>query len=338
MFSVANSSKGRGLKANENIESGTLILSEDPLYISQYPQNKIYFPACPLCLAPIQHINKYLKKMINADTEYEQCMEVTECVKCHLQYCCGDHMKQDATHKAFCGNTAFEDLMKWWTLVHGLPEWTTPELPLKIYFDLILKNENIEVAFKESKVSHFLHDIGSEKNEQDVLDHVTNAQYTRYLELCENAAHEGCFLLLGYPITFSSGCFRSIILACALNGQGCGTSPLDALRIMANFQDEVLEEISSELQIEYSEFTHCEGTAIYETHAMLNHSCNPNAQCQFTNLNERDHQDSKVEVIAIRNIEKGEEICISYNESKDKAAYNYEMYRFNCDCAECCIR
>ena len=335
MFSIITNSKGRGLVANEDIEEGTLILSEYPSYLAQYPINKKHFPACPKCLAPIQHVNKYLKKMLNVETEYEQCMDAVECPSCNIQYCTPLHLESDILHSALCGNSAFNELIRWWSVVHGMPEWTTPELPLRICFDLILRNKDFAVAFSESEISGFVHSIKNPYYEEEVIDHLTSKSFLEYFDLCQKSFREGTFVLFGSPIDLPMNIFKSIILACALNGQGAGTSPLDALRIMADFEDEVMEELAMDLQTEYHEFTHCEGTALYPTHALINHSCDPNAVCQFTNLNESDLQDAKIEVLAIRNIPKGSEIYISYNESDDKSRYNFEMYKFVCQCQIC---
>ena len=335
LFSIKSTSKGRGLIATQTIEEGDLILSEYPMYLSQYPQNKLHFPACPTCLAPIVHVNKYLYKMLEIETEYEQCLEVEACKNCGLQYCSKSHLDADVIHPAFCNNTAFISLIEWWIQIHSLPEWSTPELPLRIVFDLSLKSDNLYTAFEDSLISNLLHKLDNKSFEDDVLNNITSNNFIEYYELCELAFHQGTTKLLGHPVALPIDLFKSIVLACALNGQGCGSSPLDALRIMTDFEDDVLEEIAETLQDEYSEFTHCEATAVYPTHAMINHSCLPNAICQFTNLNELDLQDSKIEIVALKEIQKGQEIYISYNNSNEMANYNFEMYRFICECPEC---
>lgn len=117
----------------------------------------------------------------------------------------------------------------------------------------------------------------------------------------------------------------------ALNGQGIGTSALEHYqrRIQTYLEDEemsldresmeiVLDQIESlEPIIEEvsGEFTHCEGSGLYRLHSKINHSCVPNAVVQFPD------NSSELQVVAIRQIEQGEEICISYVELDDCGSF-----------------
>ncbi len=332
-YEIKSTATARGIIATKAIESGEFIFSDSPLFVAQYSINRSFFPACPVCMAPIQHVNKYIQKMLSIDTEYEQFMNVVSCESCSQQYCTLEHKEQDRTHKAFCNNTLYNELISWWSTVHQVPEWTTPELILKIAFQLVIDGT---FDTNDSTVNHFIHCLPNLEDEMHLIEHLTNQHSDIYFQKISDAFEEGC-RLLGISIEFSYTQFKDIILACALNGQGVGTSPLDSLRILNDFEDEQLETLASKLLIEYpnNAFTHCEGTALYKTHAMLNHSCIPNAHCQFTNLDENDLQNGTIEIIAIQDINKGDEICISYNESDQKANYNYEMYRFHCKCTLC---
>eukprot|EP01059_Diplonema_ambulator_P026042 TRINITY_DN43210_c0_g1_i1.p1 TRINITY_DN43210_c0_g1~~TRINITY_DN43210_c0_g1_i1.p1 ORF type:complete len:406 (+),score=129.27 TRINITY_DN43210_c0_g1_i1:35-1219(+) len=75
---------------------------------------------------------------------------------------------------------------------------------------------------------------------------------------------------------------------------------------------------------------------VYSTHAVTNHSCEPNAEVQYT-----EQMDEGLHMVATRNIEAGEEITISYILNPDgvgyveRQAYLANHYRFTCTCDRC---
>lgn len=76
------------------------------------------------------------------------------------------------------------------------------------------------------------------------------------------------------------------------------------------------------------------GQGIYRVGACLNHSCDPNCQVSYTS----DYDETLV-VYALRGVERGEEICISYIDEKASLQTRSDMldahYLFTCMCPKC---
>lgn len=84
------------------------------------------------------------------------------------------------------------------------------------------------------------------------------------------------------------------------------------------------------------QFLNNEGSALYSLESKANHSCIPNAENCFKNSNHVLH------LVANRDIECGEEICISYLDdcllSRSRHSRQKELrenYLFNCSCQKC---
>jgi len=77
------------------------------------------------------------------------------------------------------------------------------------------------------------------------------------------------------------------------------------------------------------------GTGCFTQFAMINHSCTPNAIIQFT----AGDADRRMIVRAIRNIERDEEITVSYidvmQSTQKRQKILQEMYGFRCRCSRC---
>eukprot|EP00123_Amoebidium_parasiticum_P015120 comp22796_c1_seq1/m.35727 comp22796_c1_seq1/g.35727 ORF comp22796_c1_seq1/g.35727 comp22796_c1_seq1/m.35727 type:complete len:416 (-) comp22796_c1_seq1:115-1362(-) len=81
-------------------------------------------------------------------------------------------------------------------------------------------------------------------------------------------------------------------------------------------------------------FIACEGNGLYRLQACLNHSCRPNVAL----LKGEDDQDGSVVVRALRHIQPGEELCISYIEESEPLAARRQAlreYLFDCRCEKC---
>lgn len=84
------------------------------------------------------------------------------------------------------------------------------------------------------------------------------------------------------------------------------------------------------------QFLNSEGTGLYVTQSKLNHSCRPNAEARFP------YSNYIVAIAATRDIQPGEEICISYLDEcflersrHTRQKYLAENYLFLCKCIKC---
>ena len=75
-------------------------------------------------------------------------------------------------------------------------------------------------------------------------------------------------------------------------------------------------------------------TAVYAKISQCNHDCKPNAEVHFFN------EDHEATLLALRKIEKGEEIFITYIDDNERSDYKKRRaalrdYGFECDCEKC---
>lgn len=117
-----------------------------------------------------------------------------------------------------------------------------------------------------------------------------------------------------------------------------GMIDLNAANIESLPPSSVRKRLSKQLRCPEEEVPFSSGMGLFTLHSCLNHSCKPNAQV-VGGL--RDSSDCKIRIVALRPIEKNEEIFITYIEDenkKDSKTRQNELkggYLFNCDCIQC---
>lgn len=131
------------------------------------------------------------------------------------------------------------------------------------------------------------------------------------------------------------------------NSQGNGTSSfagwvknVEELQGLSDNErneiDDLIDTYYITLEVTVGQFLNNEGSGLYVTQSKINHSCNPNAEIRFPFSN------NILQVVALRDIKAGEEICISYldecqiNRSRhSRQKYLQENYLFLCECEKC---
>lgn len=100
--------------------------------------------------------------------------------------------------------------------------------------------------------------------------------------------------------------------------------------------DEFIDAIYSRFNDTVGEFLDNEGSGLYINQSKFNHSCEPNAHILFPSSN------FILNVVALRDIQPGEEICISYIDEcmlsrsrHSRQKYLKENYLFHCNCEKC---
>ncbi|KAH9578183.1 SET domain [Trypanosoma melophagium] len=141
---------------------------------------------------------------------------------------------------------------------------------------------------------------------------------------------------------FTSSTWSELLGAVLLNGQERSPpSNYDYLKevvrgmpgglaAMNAFEEQVQEAGVDPQQLHYSS----RGQGIYTIGCLFNHSCEPNLQVLYSCVN-----DETLTVEAIRDIEPGEELLISYIDESlpypDRQQQLYEHYLFTCRCPKC---
>lgn len=138
--------------------------------------------------------------------------------------------------------------------------------------------------------------------------------------------------------------FRALFTLVGRNGQGIGTSSFAAWQ--KNLEEVEIDDRASlendiaTLYDKFEEFSgsflDVEGSGLYVVQSKLNHSCLPNAEIKFP------HSNHTLVISALKDIEPGEEICISYlsecllNRSRHtRHKFLRENYLFVCRCELC---
>ncbi|XP_066150687.1 histone-lysine N-trimethyltransferase SMYD5 [Euwallacea fornicatus] len=352
------SSKGKCLCATSNIQEGTVIFEEEPLVSCQFSWNACCkYKACDHCLRPLETAEENVRRLTGnplLELPYPECcqtkqLEITSCPACGIQYC-SEWCRTTALeqyHKVICLQTLdrskvlpLEQLEETWKQMHYPPETSSIFLIVRL-LARILQAPNSEEAIRTTL--GFCHRTVNEEAElaHKFLGDKFIGQVGLLREMIVNALPDQ---KIGQFLT-SEG-FQSLIALIGTNGQGIGSSPFSAWRqnvqkldLPPTQKEEInsfIEKIYDDFENHTGDFLNNEGVGLYLKQSCANHSCDPNAEIQFL------HNNFKLSLVALRDIEPNEEICISYlgdcelsrsRHSRQKLLK--ENYIFECDCVKC---
>jgi len=145
---------------------------------------------------------------------------------------------------------------------------------------------------------------------------------------------------------FTDDGFKSLLSLIGTNGQGVGSSAISVwaknaseLPLNENEKmelDKFIDKLYEDLEKESGTFLNNEGSALYSLQSTCNHSCDPNAEPNFL------HNNFRVSMVALKDINAGEEIFISYLDEcvlersrHTRQKILAENYIFKCDCLKC---
>lgn len=140
--------------------------------------------------------------------------------------------------------------------------------------------------------------------------------------------------------------FQSLLALVGTNGQGVGTSAISQWVSrttelgLPDAEQEVLDKFIDKLYDDMDKqsgtFLNNEGVGLFTLQSASNHSCTPNAEATFL------HNNHRLSLMAVKDIEAGEEICISYLDECMLARSRHsrrkelmENYIFACTCPKC---
>ncbi|RZB41600.1 EMP24 GP25L and/or SET domain containing protein [Asbolus verrucosus] len=173
---------------------------------------------------------------------------------------------------------------------------------------------------------------------RQLLDQVE--QITKEQNYQRSLPHEGIEQFLT-PVGF-----QGLLALIGTNGQGVGTSAIsqwvtrtsdlaitdEERAVLDKFIDKLYEDMDSHS----GNFLNNEGVALFTLQSACNHSCIPNAEPTYL------HNNNKLSLVAVRDIQEGEEICISYldecNLQRSRHSRRKELmenYLFACNCIKC---
>ncbi|CAG9769245.1 unnamed protein product [Ceutorhynchus assimilis] len=356
-----DTSKGRCLVAVTAIPAKTVIFEEEPFVFSQFAWNKhCGYSACDHCLRPLEIVEANISRLTrnnNFMLPYPESCQTKKnqhepCPDCLITYCSESCLKTayQEYHKTLCpgyGDTKHDPmsvLENAWRKIHYPPETTTIFLLVRLLARIIQAPDKQEMVQKILNFSH------KSVNEHEKLSHkfLGDQFKDQLIELRSMVSR------VIYPDQspevhqfLTSEGFQSLIALIGTNAQGVATSAFSAwrrnvetLRLRKKDQeevDELVEEIYEDMErCTGGEFLDNEGVGLYVKQSSVNHSCDPNAIVKFWNNNFR------LSLVSKKNIEPGEEICISYLDECElhrsrhsRQKYLKENYLFTCLCPKC---
>lgn len=343
--------KGQGLFATRNYNTGDVIFEEIPLVCCQFSWNAAYgYRACDHCMRPLETAEENVRRLTRKEIQlpYPELgstdkTQHSDCPSCGVTYCSAKcrELASQQYHQLLCYNSdhPLNSLVETWKQMHYPPETTSIMLICRIIASVE------QAADKEAAVNTVMQFCHKTVNEEEEITHkLLGPQFADKLELLRT------LLARALPVTShwltSPEDFRTLIALVGLNGQGVGTSvfsewvkKITELNLPESEKqnlDLLVEQIYDDMDSVVGTFLNNEGSALYALQRYVNHSCEPNASPHFL------HSDFTLSMMAIRNIEAGEEICISYLDEcilersrHTRQKILRENYIFTCHCNRC---
>ncbi|KAJ8934380.1 hypothetical protein NQ314_013421 [Rhamnusium bicolor] len=352
-----DTSKGKGLFAKKKINCGSVIFEEDPLVSCQFSWNAAYqYRACDHCLRPLETAQENATRLTGHFVElpYPECCttdksKIVSCIVCGEQYCSLECQTAafNQYHRTLCLQTTerhnvhpLEQLNEAWKQVHYPPETSSIMLIVRL-LARIIQAPNQDAAIEQTL--QFCHRTVNE--DAELAHNLLGEKFANQISLLHNLLmtaipHDGIEQFL------TPAGFQGLLALIGTNGQGVGTSAISQwvtkssdLSLSAD-EREVLDKFIDNLYDEMDEhsgnFLNNEGVALYSLQSSCNHSCTPNSEPTYL------HNNHRLSLVAIKDIEEGDEIFISYLDEcmLDRSRHSrrkdlMKNYIFACKCPKC---
>nr|CAH7721280.1 unnamed protein product [Callosobruchus chinensis] len=354
---ITDKSKGKGLYAKKHITKGTVILEEDPLVSCQFSWNAAYqYKACDHCLRPLETAQENVTRLAGQFVElpYPECCttdksKIVSCPNCGVDYC-SDECQSEALnqyHKVLCLQTTerncmhpLEKLNETWKQIHYPPETNSIMLIVRL-LARILQAPDTSSAIQQTL--GFCH--RSVNEDADLAHKFLGEKFAGQISILHQMLVQA-IPKEGIEQFLTMEGFQSLLALIGTNGQGVGTSAisqwvknvteLNMSEENRDKMDEFIEKLYDQLDENSGSFLNNEGVALYTLQSACNHSCMPNAEPSFI------HNNHRLSLIAVRDIEEGEEIVISYLDecTLDRSRHSRQKelmknYLFECRCSKC---
>ncbi|XP_035731082.1 SET and MYND domain-containing protein 5-like isoform X2 [Vespa mandarinia] len=329
---IIDNEKGKGLFATRAYKKGSIIFEEKPIVCCQFPWNAEYgYLACDNCLKPLE----------NAE-------ETAQCSACGTKYCSNECQNEamERYHKILCLQTRDKNedhplvqLNEIWKQMHYPPETATIMLLARM-IAIVIQTSNQEDILQT--FSQFCHRTVNDTDE--IAHNLLGEKFIGQIDLLRQMLQKA--LNNDYTSNwFTPEGFRSLLALVGTNGQGIGTNAfaqwVGNVNVLKLPKDEkihinkFINRLYDDMKEVVGSFLNNEGSGLYVLQSKINHSCLSNADVEFP------YSNNVLVLKATRDIQPGEEICISYLEdcelrsrhSRQKALKSY--YLFICSCEKC---
>lgn len=350
--------KGKALFAVKPFKVGEVIFEERPLVCCQFAWNYAYgYLACDFCMRPLEGAEENIRRLTRKNDvvlPYPQCCPVNkethaECPSCGVQYCtisCRE-LAWNQYHRTLCLqsrsnniNHPLEQLNEAWKHMHYPPETASIMLLARI---IATVQQAEDPAGAMHMFMQFCHQTVNE--EEEIAHKLLGEQFVDQLQLLRELMAQALYSDTVQQWLTPVG-FQTLVALVGRNAQGVGTSPFSewvkkvtALELSADEKrklDSFIDRVYDQLDDEIGGFLNSEGSALYALQSACNHSCDPNALPTFP------HSNFQLTMVAIKDIEPGEEILISYLDecALERSRHSRhkilrENYLFTCYCSKC---
>lgn len=249
-----------------------------------------------------------------------------------------------------CSEPDFTQLIADWKECHPPPESTSIMLPLKL---IAIYRQASSESVRSSFLTQLQRFQAKHRDPTSGLTHKLlredfQGQIARLRELFAKVCYEEALA----DSIFSAEGFNRLWAMIGTNGQGIGLSSFNAWnrvvesQVLPQIQQHKAdaERLSALLDSYYAkieeatgvDFMLTEGSGLYSLQSACNHSCDANAQVEFR------HGDARLSLVALRAIEPGSEVCISYLDecALQRSRHSRQKllaqdYLFACACTRC---
>ncbi|KAK2578816.1 hypothetical protein KPH14_012034 [Odynerus spinipes] len=355
---IIDNEKGKGLFSTRLYQEGSIILEEKPIVCCQFSWNSDYgYLACDNCLTPLETAEENARRLtgkLDIILPHMECCEtkknlITECSACGTKYC-NNECRNEAFqryHSTLCLQSRNRNeahpllqLNETWKQMHYPPETASIMLLARIVALVKQASDKGDIL---STFSQFCHRTVNDTHE--IAHNLLGEKFIGQIDVLRQMLQRA--LDNDYTSNwFKPEGFRSLLALIGTNGQGIGTSAfsrwvknVSALELPENERihvDKLIDRIYDDMEEVVGSFLNNEGSGLYVLQSTVNHSCLPNAIVEFP------YSNNTLVLKATRDIQPGEEICISYLEecelersrhSRQKALSS--LYLFVCCCDKC---
>ncbi|XP_046823787.1 histone-lysine N-trimethyltransferase SMYD5 isoform X1 [Vespa velutina] len=354
---IIDNEKGKGLFATRAYKKGSIIFEEKPIVCCQFPWNAEYgYLACDNCLKPLENAEETARRLTakpDIILPYMECCKteknlITECSACGTKYCSNECQNEalERYHKILCLQTRDKNedhplvqLNEIWKQMHYPPETATIMLLARM-IAIVIQTSNQEDILQT--FSQFCHRTVNDTDE--IAHNLLGEKFIGQIDLLRQMLQKA--LNNDYTSNwFTPEGFRSLLALVGTNGQGIGTNAfaqwVGNVNVLKLPKDEkihinkFINRLYDDMKEVVGSFLNNEGSGLYVLQSKINHSCLSNADVEFP------YSNNVLVLKATRDIQPGEEICISYLEdcelrsrhSRQKALKSY--YLFICSCEKC---
>ncbi|KAF2367022.1 SET domain [Trinorchestia longiramus] len=334
---LVSQAMGRGLFAAREFKEDEIIFEEIPIVSCQFVYNKQYgYRACDHCLRSLESAESNVRRLTQEaalELPYPQCADlplpsVLQCSACQAEFC-SEECRSTAWqqyHQLLCHPSTdschpLALLLHEWKQQHFPPETLSILLPARLLAGVLQSSDRVSA---NSALANFC--SATVSTSHAAAHKLLGPEFAQHINVLRTKMQDA----LGDP-DISHGIASSPLARWVSRTDDLMLKAADRAQL-DTFIDQLYEKLDSTV----GSFLNTEGSGLYRLQSRINHSCRPNANVSFP------HNCHRLQVTALRNIEPGEQLFISYLDECELSRSRHsrqktlkENYVFTCCCERC---